>query len=76
MDGIWVSDDRELQLGPDAEDECKRGKVMHDTAVGHCNELVGRVRGENAWKKVKVVIFMFKDMVLELCSNNGCRVFF
>jgi hypothetical protein len=49
---------------------------MFDTAAGHCNEWVGRVGGENAWKEVKVVIFLFKDMVVKLCSNEGCRMFF
>ncbi len=49
---------------------------MFDTAAGHCKEWVVRVGGENAWKEVKVVIFMFKDMVVKLRSNDGCRMFF
>ncbi len=48
---------------------------MLDTAVGHCNEWVGHVGGENAWKEVKVVIFMLKDIVVKFHSNDGCRVF-
>ncbi len=32
--------------------------------------------GENALKEAKVVIFMFKDIVVKLCSNDGCRMFF
>jgi hypothetical protein len=34
------------------------------------------VGGENAWKEVKVVIFVFKDIVIKLHSNDGCRMFF
>ncbi len=49
---------------------------MFDTAAGYCNEWVGCVGGENSWKVVKVVFFMFKDMVVKLRSNNGCRMFF
>jgi hypothetical protein len=49
---------------------------MLDTAAGRCNVWVGRVGGENAWKEVKVVTFMFKDMVVKLRSNDGCRMFF
>jgi hypothetical protein len=52
------------------------GEAMLDTAAGHCNEWVGHVGGENTWKEMKVVIFMFKDMVVKLCSNDGCRMFF
>jgi hypothetical protein len=48
---------------------------MFDTAVGQCNEWVGRMGGENAQKEMKVVIFLLKDMVVKLCSNNGCRIF-
>jgi hypothetical protein len=44
---------------------------MFDTAAGHCNEWVGCVGGENAWKEVKVFIFVLKDMVVKLHSNNG-----
>jgi hypothetical protein len=40
------------------------------------SEWVGRVGGENTWKEVKVVIFMFKDMVVKLRSNNGGIMFF
>jgi hypothetical protein len=49
---------------------------MFDTAAGYCNEWVGHVGGMNAWKEMKVVIFVFKDMVVTLCSNDGCRMFF
>ncbi len=49
---------------------------MLDTAAGHCNECVGHVGGESTWKELKVVIYMFKDMVVKLCSNDGCRMFF
>jgi hypothetical protein len=47
---------------------------MFDTAAGHiANEWVGRVGGENAWEEV---IFVFKDMVVKLHSNDSCRMFF
>ncbi len=44
---------------------------MFVKAAGHCNEWVGRVG-----KEVKVVIFMFKDIVVKLRSNDGCTIFF
>ncbi len=29
--------------------------------------------GENAWKEVKVFIFMFEDMVVKLCNKDGLK---
>ena len=45
-------------------------------AVGHCNEWVGYVWGENAGEEVKMFVFVFKDMVGKLCSDNVCRMLF
>jgi hypothetical protein len=49
---------------------------MFDAAAGHCNESIRRVEGENAWKEVKVFVFVFKEMVVKICSNDGFRMFF
>ena len=49
---------------------------MFGAAEGHCNEWVGRVGGEDAKVEVEVVVFLFKDMVVELRSDDGSRVFF
>jgi hypothetical protein len=60
----------------DAEEECYQGEAMFGAAVGHCDEWVGLVGGEDAGEEVKVFIFVFKDMVVELHSVDGSRVFF
>ena len=50
---------------------------MFDAAAGHsCNEWVGRVGGEDAGEEVKVFMFVLKDMVEKLHSDDGCRLFF
>ena len=48
---------------------------MFGAAAGHCNAWVGRAKGEDAGEDVNVSFFMFKDMVLELHSDNGIIVF-
>ncbi len=50
--------------------------MVFDATVGHCNEWVGRVWGENAGEEVKMFVFVFKDMVVELRSDDVCRMFF
>ncbi len=45
-------------------------------AEGYCNEWVGHVRGENAGEEVKMFVFVFKDMVVKLHSDDVCRMFF
>ena len=49
---------------------------MFDAATGHCNEWVGHVWGENAGEEVKMSVFVFKDMVVKLHSDDVCRMFF
>jgi hypothetical protein len=49
---------------------------VFDAAAGHCNEWVGRVCGKDDWEEVKVFIFTFKDMVVELRSDDGRTLFF
>ena len=42
---------------------------MFGAVVGHCNERIGHVGGEDAGEEVKVLVFVFKYMVVELCSG-------
>ena len=49
---------------------------MFGAVVGHCNERIGHVGGEDAGEEVKVLVFVFKYMVVELCSDDGSRVLF
>jgi hypothetical protein len=46
-----------------------------DGNAGHYNECWVRCGGgKNAWKKVKVFVFVFEDMVVKLYSDDGGRM--
>jgi len=45
---------REWQFAADAEEESQRGEAMFHAAVGHCNERVSCVGGEDAGEEVEV----------------------
>jgi hypothetical protein len=55
---------REWQFAADAEEESQQGEAMFHAAVGHCNERVSCVGGEDAGEEVKVFVFVFEDMVV------------
>ena len=54
------------------------GKTVFDGTAVHCNARITRIRcmgGKNAWKKVKVFVFVLKYMVVTLHAHDRGRVF-